>query len=372
MKYQLPLYTFFTNLRKHPDFELGLNEYFELISVLEQDISYLQSSEKLLELCQLLWFKPQQSYTLFKRLFRESFSQKENEIIPSKKDNNLLPPPNPIKPVNPLPEPNVLPSEQKDISLEKAQKTLYLHFAESEAHATTDNETQKIKSDFRLDTHYVPFSERQFEQQWSIFPKKKYLNQHNTEIDINKTIQQLTQKGLLIDFVYQAKTYNPKHIIVLIDAGISMLAFNTWAAFIAKSLSQGAETKVNTYYCSFPPESYQEAEKDYYLYDRAIMLKPLKMKEQIAYNKNSVFLIISDAGASLSLFNNDSINQTLSFINTLKEKYTNKIVWLNPMPQDRWAGTNASPLSKAVKMYHTDIQGIKQAAKVLSGKRKTI
>ena len=393
MIYELPLFTFFNNLRKHPDFELGLNEYFELIQILQQDISYLESKQKIYNLCELLWFKPQHSYMFFKRLFNESFKIQESIF-----DNQE----NTIKPIDNQQKENTPPiqqqhehidtqkktnyddiqsktedytSEQSSINNEKLNKILYLHFA-SDSQANRSNqdentETSKLSHNFRLDNNFVPFSGRQYEQQWSIFPRKKQLNKFENQIDIAKTIHQMSSKGILNQFLFYPKTYNPQKIFILIDAGESMLAFHKWAEFIAESLQKATNAPIQKYYCEFPPESYTENQHiDYLLYTHPSMLKSIKMQEQISFHKQNLCLIISDAGAAIDIFNNEQINQIITFINTIKQKYTSKVVWLNPMPQVRWAGTNASPLAKNINMFHTDLAGIKNAAQILTGKRK--
>jgi uncharacterized protein with von Willebrand factor type A (vWA) domain len=71
-------------------------------------------------------------------------------------------------------------------------------------------------------------------------------------------------------------------------------------------------------------------------------------------------LIVSDAGAARGHFNPDRIVATIKLIVRLR-KARRQLIWLNPMPSDRWEDTSAEAISYAVPMYPLDRSGIFKA-----------
>lgn len=71
-------------------------------------------------------------------------------------------------------------------------------------------------------------------------------------------------------------------------------------------------------------------------------------------------LIVSDAGAARGHFNPDRIVATIKLIVRVR-KVGRQLIWLNPMPSDRWEDTSAEAISYAVPMYPLDRSGIFKA-----------
>jgi uncharacterized protein with von Willebrand factor type A (vWA) domain len=55
-------------------------------------------------------------------------------------------------------------------------------------------------------------------------------------------------------------------------------------------------------------------------------------------------LVISDAGAARGFLNRSRVEQTQRFLADANKR-TRAIVWMNPMPKDRWAGTTAQAIT---------------------------
>ncbi|NJO03968.1 MAG: hypothetical protein HC880_21870 [Bacteroidia bacterium] len=84
--------------------------------------------------------------------------------------------------------------------------------------------------------------------------------------------------------------------------------------------------------------------------------------------QDSAVIIISDAGAARGSNSDARFKATLRFIVRLK-KATQKIVWLNPLPEYRWEKTTAWRIARFVPMFSlTDQHPLQQAINKLRGK----
>ena len=83
----------------------------------------------------------------------------------------------------------------------------------------------------------------------------------------------------------------------------------------------------------------------------------------------TVALIFSDGGALRGGFNKERIRATKQFLVQLQQK-VNSIVWLNPLPLERWQGTTAGAIARIVPMREVSPQGFQQAMNLLRGYTK--
>ncbi|MGK7893223.1 MAG: hypothetical protein AB4372_06225, partial [Xenococcus sp. (in: cyanobacteria)] len=77
-------------------------------------------------------------------------------------------------------------------------------------------------------------------------------------------------------------------------------------------------------------------------------------------------LIISDGGAARGRLNLERIELTETFLMQFKHRVRN-LVWLNPVPRDRWSGTTAEIIAELLPMFELSRRGLDNAIRVLRG-----
>jgi uncharacterized protein len=392
MKHILPLYSFFSSLQKHADFSLGIEEYKALIEVLQQDQAgrYFQNPEEMLKVCRLLWFKPNQNYNLFKKLFEQSFGYLKEELAEEERkqedkvenDNNTTDsnqaqtePKNQNqsqnqnqtqenKP-NDTPDDSPIPTSSSDTN-----EPLFLNFEEGSGKEEA-NVKEGEKRTFDFIRNYVPIRERELTQHWRFLKRHTATNQiDSTQINIKKTIQELTENGFILKPFFKTKKQNKANLLTLIDYKGSMIAFKHLAHTLAESAKKaGIQNKI--FFFSNVPQAYQAGEEkgQLFVYENQAQTKHLSLKKLFENQANGAVLIISDAGTGGGNFNLNRIEATEVF---LREVYahTLKVAWLNPMPQDRWDGSSAYLIREMVDMFEANAQGLQKAIRILQGKVK--
>jgi uncharacterized protein len=81
-------------------------------------------------------------------------------------------------------------------------------------------------------------------------------------------------------------------------------------------------------------------------------------------SRQIVFLIVSDAGAARGIRNVDRIDATCQFLRYLFRTKL-RVVWLNPVPRNRWTGSSAEALQRVVPMFEIDRLGMDRAIAAL-------
>ncbi len=381
MTQYFPLYHFYSTLRTHKDFSLGLEEYFSLIEVFQKDEKYQKDGQQLLNLCRFLWLKPGQSENLFVSLFHQSFevdkemnnTSEESKETPTNNDNLE----NDTLDKEKQEDPTYNPQEEEDEEVfDSNNKTeveeLYLNIIDKNLgqSATTTTE-EKLVEDYKihlLDKHIV-LKERQLKQRWRTL--KKIVNGRlKNQIDIPSTILQIGQKGVLIEPIFQRETINTASLMTLVDNQGSMVAFKGLTTAFIQTATKGAKIDNTVFYFNNLPKLNEE-ETDFYLYkspahtSHSELIKELQL--QLFQQKDIVILIISDGGAARGNLNLDRLNATIQILQVLKY-FSFKIVWLNPVPENRWKGTTAALIKDFVPMFEANEKGLKEGIEILRGK----
>ena len=257
MSSNIPLYHFFTTLRGHKDFSLGLAEYFSLIEVFQRDKKYQDDAQQLLNLCRFLWLKPGQSENLFVSLFRQSFegdnsSDLEKEESEENKLEDKIDDKSQKEEVKEDEEKNQEePDEEKEDEIENNGETedLYLNIINKNVGKSVKKTTEeKLVAPYKihlLDKHVV-LKERQLKQRWRTLKKIVDGNIGN-EIDISATIRQVGETGFLLSPVFQKEKNNAANLITLVDNQGSMVAFKGLTNALIQTASKGAKIDTNVF-----------------------------------------------------------------------------------------------------------------------------
>ncbi|MEZ4883361.1 MAG: hypothetical protein R3E32_01400 [Chitinophagales bacterium] len=381
-KPSLPLYDFFLALRKN-GFSLGIAEYNALMDALQGGFGMnkemgLAEENRLFRLCKLLWLKPNQSEFVFKSLFEDKFKKtkwenknlKEEDAKQEEKDvenSNNEPDFN-----DPQLNENTLSEEENKAQnqLNNLPKTSLVKYVlgSGDGESIQLSTSQKPKKKFFFSNNYFDISKRQMLQVCRFLPlKQASINQQ--EIDIEASIQAFAEKGVGFQPVFQKKERVVNNVLLLIDNGGSMIAFEQLAETFATALKDAFQThkeankqQIAQYYFYNIPEEYVYKNTAHTAYDKT---------DDIIDNFLSIYssvIIISDAGAARGGNSTARFKKTLRFILQIK-KVTEKIVWLNPMPEKRWVGTTAERIARLIPMFGLDTQhNLQTAINTLRGK----
>ena len=209
---------------------------------------------------------------------------------------------------------------------------------------------------------YFPIKKRKLQQSW------RYLRCNRREgpkleLDIAGTVQQIGRHGFLVKPVRQATRLNRTDLILLLDQDGSMVPFQSMGRQLIHTAARaGHLPSSNVYYFHNCPRGY--------LYHDPFTRQPEPLFRFLTQrlSPTSVVMIFSDAGAARRNLNPDRVQKTRDFLEPLT-RYARRVVWLNPIPAERWHSTTAEPISKLVSMFETKPTAFKLAIDVLRGQK---
>jgi len=379
MIHSLPLYPFFTLLCQHPDFSLGLAEYECALDVLgKQPEKYFTVDDpkrkKLLNLCKLLWLKPNQNTKLFEKLFYLAYEESAKELTLSlhdlfedaieddQRDDKAT-----------VSDESLLKDNPIDLAVldnDEFTQSLFLNFQSGAG--TGKYSHKKVEKSFLFIQNYIPFQWRQLRQVWRFFKSNKGESVATDEIDINASLKRIADYGGIIRPIYKMSKLNKATLITLIDHQGSMTAFKQISLAIAES-ARFAGIKNNIYFFNNLPQlgNYSEYEnKKYFVFENVAHTKQIMLDIVMRNNPTAGVLIISDAGSAGGNYSTGRINATTVFLQEIY-KYTLNVVWVNPMPENRWDGSSAYDIRKLTDMFEATPEGLKKAILIFKGKVKT-
>ncbi|MGB8193139.1 MAG: hypothetical protein WCF67_14520 [Chitinophagaceae bacterium] len=406
----LPLYHFFDRLRQN-GFLLGIEEYSTFLKVLdhrlglnmpayqnlvdelnkrsaEMNVAEIFPGRELLHLCKLLWLKPGYSEQVFEEIFEASYlldfgSSKERpkqETTVDEEENKLK------KEDAPKPDDKTgnkkQPAQESHAESEAvdadipANQPIPVRIAVSEYKpkhnlGIEDREVEIEKSKFLFTQYYFPVDRRKIQQNLRAFPSFRQADP-SLEIDVDATIKKTISKGYFSGFTFKKQRTNAIRLLLLTDHLGSMVAFEQLAVQLQREMEQAlgitksadARRLFNFYF-------YNSFDKHVYL--NRIHTKTESADRMLGHLKSASdgIIIFSDAGAARNLYNPRRVEANRKFLRKLNDR-TNKIAWLNPMPQERWQNTSAEVIAKNVAMFEANEAGIKNAVDFLKGTAKII
>jgi uncharacterized protein with von Willebrand factor type A (vWA) domain len=180
------------------------------------------------------------------------------------------------------------------------------------------------------------------------------------EFDLNATIRKRCQDGILCSPVLRPKRMNSARLLVLADASPSMAPWYSFISTLENSLrfSQFACAEI-LYFNNLPRKN---------LFKTIDRSKPLLTQEVLRCYAGASLMIISDAGCSRGYLNKRRAANAEDFLEIAKRQFSN-VVWINPMPSERWASTTASLLANSIQMLPLDPKHMLRAIDLLRGNK---
>ncbi len=343
-----PLFELFIRLRK-AGIPLGIGEYTLMLTALEGGFG-VENLESLSNLCKTLWIRSDDDLRTFERIFRE-ITQPEKKI-PFPGGGPTTIPQETRPPTGPLSEQTMGPAAwDGEQETEPREVQAILHTGAGEL----------ASKSFERSDEYFPITRRQMKQSWRYLrhPMRQGLP---TELDIEKTIEQIGRMGLLLEPILQPRYVNRAEILLLIDRGGSMVPFHQLADRLAETaLHEGRLTNIGVYYFRNYPAGQ--------LFRTPSLQNEVPIKdvlEGLHYDRSSV-LIFSDAGAARGNFSRRRFEGSRAFLKQITA-HVRYQAWLNPMPTERWPDTTAQGIQQLIPMFDISHRGLEHAINVLRGR----
>jgi len=387
--HSLIFYRFFQRLRKEVGIELDARQYRNFLHCLL--LGTVKGKADMLELCKTMWLTRPQFRSRFEEVFEEAYAElprywshfvEEARLAQHKasgpaiearpaQEAEVKPAPKPeVKPTG-QPEPAPAPETAPELPLETspAWQEVELLFDEGgEGGAGVQQEEREVPS--KLETpflfseqKYLPFQQRRAKQSWRRL-KQQSFRAPTEEVDVPETVRALARNGFFYELMFHTRKVSRQHFVVLLDHGGSMAPYHHLFGFFIQGLQESTHyTKIETYYFSNYP-LYQPGPSglpEYRFFTNMEHTASASLSSLLAaWEKNTVVLFLSDAGAAHEGMNPTRVQVTLELLNRLEGKVEH-VLWFNPLPQKYWKGSAAAFFAAAVPMVECTEAGILEA-----------
>ena len=387
--HSLIFYRFFQRLRQEVGIELDARQYRNFLHCLL--LGTVKDKADMLELCKTMWLTRPQFRPRFEEIFEEAYAElpqywahfvEEARMVQQKEAQPVAearPVSTPDKPEPPRPE--VKPPERTEVPLTDqpppelpADKTaawqeVELLFDEGgEGGASVQKEERELPSQLETpflfsEQKYLPFQQRRAKQSWRRL-KQQSFRESTEEVNVPETVQALARNGFFYELVFETRKVSRQHFVVLLDHGGSMTPHHYLFSFFIQGLRESTlYTKIETYYfTNYPP--YQLGPSglpEYRFFTNMEHTASVSLSSLLAgWDKNTVVLFLSDAGAAHEGMNSSRVQVTMELLNRLEGKVEH-VLWFNPLPRKFWKGSAAAFFSGVVPMMECTEAGIAEA-----------
>ncbi len=351
---------------------LGFDNYLALLEALQMGIGF-NSREQLLQLCVLLWLRPHHDEADFRKelgaamiLFQQNVTDQQQSTAEENPDST---PTNTNQgktaneegkkkaPRAATNEPTPTPSASENtviISFEKARPN-----ADNRVTSTSEKAFEKEihQHNYWLKGNYFEFSSRRLQQDLRAL-RSGVDSLTKKEFDLDATIEATAKKGYFQEMSWQKTKEWRSDLVVLIDNGSSMVAFQPMIDELIEVLRKDSDQQqqLNVFYFDRAPVKHLFRDEDH--------LQGVEL-DYFAKKHKSPVLILSDGGAATGGLDRDRLQNTTHLLKALKN---HRVAWLNPMPRHRWKRTTADYISYYVNMFDANGLEFGNAVRVLKAK----
>ncbi|MCT7967181.1 CoxE [Laspinema sp. D1] len=374
----LPLRELFDKLRQ-AGFVLGIEEYELLLEALMKGFG-LPDEAALKRLCKTLWVKSVQEEKIFDDYFEKVISKPlETSLVtlekpvPAQPPIPTTPPQVKLTPPQPPKDEKISPdklasSEPQKPTIKPDSKSDQLKSADPEISpevaVETGDEVQlakiKTRDQFLLYSDYLPLTKREMKQTWR-YLRRPIREGPLVELDVTATIENIIRDGFFLDPVLVPQRLNRVELVLLLDVDGSMVAFHSLGDRIKETAMRGGRLGASrVYYFHNCPVDY--------VYGTAGYSQVVRVEEMLSglSPNRACLLIFSDAGAARGGYSEDRLELTQRFLQQCQQRLR-YLVWVNPVPRERWEMTTAGEIAKLIPMFECDRLGLQNAVKVLRG-----
>jgi uncharacterized protein len=333
----MPMLDLFQQLRD-AGMKLTVQDY-ELLRQVVGDDYELTDWEDLQDICRLLWVKPSLNYDreIFDREFARYRAEKEREF------DRWLGTQQPETDSGKTSEINfgVLPQ------IPPRKQTLAASSAFKDDAPPIGEGVDAVKQDrpkpsqFRPEfTVQVPIPQTVFQQTWRTL-RRPVTDLRLSELDVLATVERIGEEGFFSDVVTRPMAQKKAELLLLVDDSNAMLPFTPVIQPLVQLVLNRRISPALIYRFNQYPTNY--------LYQWQQPLRGVSLDRVLGRlnRQRTVVIILSEAGAASPLYHQERVIGTGKFLERLLP-CVREVLWLNPLPYERWANTTAAVIQTAM------------------------
>jgi uncharacterized protein len=320
----LPFWDWFTYLHE-AGWQLTLNQYEDLrMSIWLGQIATWQD---LAEVSALLWVKPSDGDK--QRLF---FNEK---FAAYQQDSLVAEPPPTLSEQSPS---AILEPSSKPRPLPKVPWREWPRGGDKSLAGMTIPATKPIavSDKWRFNLTNLPITIAEVQDTWRVWQETQPPNSYQ-EIDIDQTMAGMSPLGYIEEIVWQSAAANAAELVVLVDEGENMQTYWPLVSKLFETIEQKRINPAQIYrFKNYPWRflyHWKQPNKSVLVADVLKNLSP----------EQTILLVVSDCGAAIGLEDSERVLGTLEFLEHW-QKSVRPILWLNPVPEERWEKTPAAEI----------------------------
>jgi uncharacterized protein len=336
----------FYHLRDDAQMPLTIDQFESLCQAVARGYG-VEDWDQLRRVCRLLWVKPHESYAeeRFVASF-ERYRERCEEAIRSAFSAAPITPPSPVifrSGVLPQLPPRIIKGSDKGIDQSIDQSREIGADRPQPQQAVTAVQvapatTAGAGSQFVL--RQLPIGPRSVQTTWQRLRSLAAVGP-TSEVDCDRTVAQMLRTGLLSEVVLRSDRARRGDLLLLVDDDGPMLPFRPAVqplldAVLARRMRPAVVYRFTTY-----PVDY------FYQWQRPTEAVAVSTVLSRLHRQRTMVMIVSDAGAASLSYNPARLQRTGQFLARLLP-CVRDVLWLNPLPRERWAGTSAATLAKAL------------------------
>jgi uncharacterized protein with von Willebrand factor type A (vWA) domain len=185
----------------------------------------------------------------------------------------------------------------------------------------------------------VPISRETVKRTWQML-RRPIPDLRLQELDLVATIEQIGREGFFSEVVSRPVLQKKSELLLLVDDSNAMLPFAPVMQPLIEMVLDRRVAPAQIYRFSQCPTDYL------YEWQRPLRGVPLAKVLGRLHRSRTVAMIVSEAGAAMP-YSQERLKRTGMFLKRLVP-CVREVLWLNPLPQSRWAGTTAEPIQLAL------------------------
>jgi len=312
--------------------------------------------DDLRQVCRVLWVKPSRNYDarVFEQVFDRYVSQKRRDIQAQQPRYAQSIPPKTPKPLESTRRWPRVPPRKQSVSQPAPEADSKTPVAVKTGVAGLPEVSEAGLS---LTPSQFPLPQRAVLDSWQLLrrPLREGIQQ---ELDLNATIRRITEQGYFSDVVMRPVKSKRAELVVLVDDSNAMLPFRPALQPLTSAIENQQITPAKLYrFTTYPDE---------YLYDWQQPTQALPLDQILSrmHPRRTIVLIWGEAGATQTNPQDEYRRGLLAFLTRLSP-CVRSLIWLNPLPPNRWPGTLAAAVAHWLdgRMTHLEISQILALAK---------
>lgn len=328
-------------------------EQYELLRTAADQGYGLGGWQDIKRICRLLWVKPCANYDakIFDRTFDTYIQQHHNKMPVQPYDPVENTSQSKTKPPSNLPQ---IPPRRRSPSTQKPSEVRVPVAIQSKP---VSSEFKDVRNDFQINPTNFPIQLSDVRVSWRLLQQVKQVGL-DYELDIEATINRIEREGIFADAVMRRLRVRRTELLLLIDDSPAMIPFFPAFKPFIQAIEEARITPAQIYRFTSYPDEYV------YHWHHPSNAEPLTNLLPKLHRNRTVALIFSDVGAAIGTYSQERIEGISKFLTALSP-CIRQLIWLNPLPPQRWEQTSAWTIDAVLngKMFTYEPASLRRATR---------